>query len=424
MAYSDSLSYLYGLERFGMIFGLEKISQLLSLLGDPHLGLRCCHVAGSNGKGSVCVMIAHVLERAYRVGLYTSPHLHSFNERIKINGEEISDQEVIELVEVLRGRVQEEGGPEGFTFFDFTTAMAFYYFAQKGVDLAVVEVGLGGRLDSTNVLLPEVTVITEVSKEHTQVLGNTLGEIAKEKGGIIKEGVPVVCGVQEGEALEVIEEEAEGKGAELILLGRDFHFFPLGGRRLDFRGRRVRWEGLEVSLLGEHQLFNAALALATLEVLQERGYPIGEGEIREGLKGVVWPGRMEFVSQRPPILLDGAHNPEGAKALAKALGALSYRRLLLLLGIMDDKDVEGIVGEIVPLATEVVACRPENPRSLDPKEIAKAVLPFGPKVKVIEAVGEGLRYLMEEAQEGDLILVTGSLFTVAEAREYVLGGER
>ena len=205
MSYKDSLDYLYSLERFGMIFGLDNISRLLSLLGDPHRRLRTVHITGSNGKGSVSAMMAEILSRRWRVGLYTSPHLHSFTERVKINDREIEEGEVVRLVELLRRKVKEEGGPEHFTFFDFTTAITFQYFAEKEVDLAVIEVGLGGRLDSTNVITPQVSVITTVSKEHTQVLGSSLSEIAREKAGIIKEEVPVVCGVREEEALKVIE---------------------------------------------------------------------------------------------------------------------------------------------------------------------------------------------------------------------------
>jgi len=423
MSYKDSLDYLYSLERFGMIFGLDNISRLLSLLGDPHRRLRTVHITGSNGKGSVSAMMAEILSRRWRVGLYTSPHLHSFTERVKINDREIEEGEVVRLVELLRRKVEKEGGPEHFTFFDFTTAITFQYFAEKEVDLAVIEVGLGGRLDSTNVITPQVSVITTVSKEHTQVLGSSLSEIAREKAGIIKEEVPVVCGVREEEALKVIEEEAKEKGAPLFLLGRDFHYRERGAQQLDFSGRRWRMEGLEVGLLGRFQLFNASLAIAALEVLAEKGYAVSEADIREGLQEIRWPGRMEVVRKAPLLILDGAHNGEGARALKEALRDIRYRELLLLLGIMDDKDVEAIVRELAPLARLVVTSRPSNPRALPPRRIAEVARRFCPRVKEREEMREGVSLILEEASREDLVLITGSLFTVADARQILLGGE-
>ena len=368
-------------------------------------------------------MMAEILSRRWRVGLYTSPHLHSFTERVKINGREIEEGEVVRLVEFLRRKMEEEGGPEHFTFFDFTTAITFQYFAEKEVDLAVIEVGLGGRLDSTNVITPQVSVITTVSKEHTQVLGSSLSEIAREKAGIIKEEVPVVCGVREEEALKVIEEETKEKGAPLFLLGRDFHYRERGAQRLDFSGRRWRMEGLEVGLLGRFQLFNASLAIAALEVLAEKGYAVSEADIREGLQEIRWPGRMEVVREAPLLILDGAHNGEGARALKEALRDIPYRELLLLLGIMDDKDVEAIVRELAPLARLVVTSRPSNPRALPPGRIAEVARRFCPRVKEREEMREGLSLLLEEASREDLVLITGSLFTVADARQILLGGE-
>ncbi len=420
MAYREELEYLYGLERFGMIFGLQNVSELLGLLGNPHWGLKVVHVAGTNGKGSVCAMLHAVLSRRYKVGLYTSPHLHRFNERIRIQ-DEISDEEVVALTRLLRSKVEEAGRPEHFTFFDFTTAMALYYFAQKGVDLAIVEVGLGGRLDSTNVVNPLVTVITNVGHDHIDVLGSDLTEIAREKAGVIKAGIPVVCGEGKEAPRRVIEEEAKMKGAPLYLLGRDFRWQRDEGG-LNFEGRRWRFKGLSVGLSGAHQLENAALALATLQLLDEEGLEIGEEDVRIGLRTVRWPGRFELFHGPPRVLLDGAHNPEGAKALKVSLGEIPYRDLHLILGIMADKEWKGVLEELVPGASTVVACRPQTSRALDPEEIVRETRRWNVRAWTVEDPAEALKQLKEIAKLEDLIVVSGSLFTVAEVREALLGG--
>jgi len=420
MAYQEELCYLYGLERFGMIFGLDNVSRLLHLLGDPHLGLKVVHVAGTNGKGSVCTILHSILSQRYRVGIYTSPHLHRFNERIRIGHDEISDQEVVDLTRLLRAKVQQEGGPKHFTFFDFTTAMALYYFTEKGVELAIVEVGLGGRLDSTNVVQPLAVVITNIGHDHMDVLGESIEDIAREKAGVIKEGMPVVCGEGKPEALKVIEETALEKRAPLLLLGRDFSWEAEDGT-FRFYGRKKGFGNLELNLRGRHQFANAALALATLEVLHEEGFPVGEGEIRRGLKEVDWPGRLELFEGPPKVLLDGAHNPEGAKALRCSLEKMPFRHLHLLLGIMADKAWRDFIAELAPLAETVVGCRPSNSRALAPEEIAREAKRYCPKVSAFEDPKEALEHLRGLSSPEDLIVVTGSLFTVADVREGLLG---
>lgn len=419
MAYQEELRYLYGLERFGMIFGLDNVSMLLHLLGDPHLGLKVVHVAGTNGKGSVCAILHSILSQRYRVGIYTSPHLHRFNERIRIGHEEISDQEVVEIVRLLRAKVEREGRPRHFTFFDFTTAMALHYFSKKEVELAIVEVGLGGRLDSTNVVHPLVVVITNIGHDHMVVLGPTIADIAREKAGVIKEGVPVVCGERRPEALKVIEERALEKKAPLLLLGRDFGWETEDGT-FRFYGRKKGLCNLALNLRGRYQFANAALALATLEVLQEKGFPVGEGEIRRGLREVDWPGRLELFEGPPRVLLDGAHNPEGAQALRGFLEEMSFGHLHLLLGIMADKAWREFIKELAPLAETVVGCRPSNPRALTPGEIAREARRYCHRVLAFEDPKEALEHLRDLSSAEDIIVVTGSLFTVAEVREALL----
>ncbi len=410
----EEIEYLYGLERLGMIFGLENVSGLLKLLGDPHLRLKAVHVAGTNGKGSVCAMLHAILGRRYRVGLYTSPHLHRLNERIKIE-DEIQDQELLQLIRLLRAKVREADRPKTFTFFDFITALAFFYFAQKGVDLALVEVGLGGRLDSTNVIKPLVAVITNVGHDHMDVLGGTLQDVAREKAGIIKEGTVLICGERKPDPLEVILKEAERKGATVYLLGRDFGYRYADG--LSFWGRKWRLQGLRLGLLGRHQGENAALALATLEVLTERGFELTETDIRKGLEEVRWPGRLELFEGRPRVLLDGAHNPEGMESLCEALSEIPHRALHLIIGIMADKPWSEMLRKILPLTQRVIAFKPNNPRALDPGIIVQEVRTLGLDAFKAQGAEEALRIAMESSDPEDLIVVAGSLFTVAEVRE-------
>jgi len=426
MNYKETLKYLYGLERFGMIFGLENISRLLHILGNPHLGLKVIHVAGTNGKGSVSAMMASILrEEGYRVGLYTSPHLVSFTERIQINGIEVSWEEVVRLTDMLRKKVEDESIPQLFTFFDFTTAIAIYYFSLQKVDLAILEVGLGGRLDSTNIVNPLIAVITNVERDHFQILGENIEDIAREKAGIVKMGIPLISGINKPEIIEIVEEMCKRKRAPLRLLKRDFSGERIAPRTLNFLGRHWVWGKVKLGLAGPYQIDNATVALGALEVLDEMGYAIKRESIYEGLSKVRWPGRLELIQGSPQILLDGAHNPAAAMSLKKALcEELSYRTLFMLVGIMEDKEAPAILSELAPLAELLVASRPHSPRAMSPQKIAAIAQGYCRATKVIEDIREAVAYLQEVAQEDDLLLVTGSLFTVGEAREYLLNKGR
>jgi dihydrofolate synthase/folylpolyglutamate synthase len=426
MNYKETLKYLYGLERFGMIFGLENISRLLHALGNPHQGLKVIHVGGTNGKGSVSAMVASVLrEEGYRVGLYISPHLVSFTERIQVNGIEVSWKDVARLTDMLRKKVEHEGIPQQFTFFDFTTAIAIYYFSLQHVDLAILEVGLGGRLDSTNIVTPLISVITNVERDHLQILGESIKDIAREKAGIVKVGVPLISGVNRSEAIEIIEEECKRKRVPLRLLRRDFSGERIAPRTLNFFGRNWIWDRIKLGLAGPYQIDNAAVALGALEVLKEMGYDVSKESIYEGLSKVRWPGRLELIQGSPQILLDGAHNPAAAMSLKNALyEEFSYRTLFMLVGIMEDKEATAILSELAPLAELLVASRPHNPRAMSPQKIAEIARGYCKATKVIEDVREAVKYLQEVAHEDDLLLITGSLFTVGEAREYLLNKGR
>jgi dihydrofolate synthase/folylpolyglutamate synthase len=426
MSQHETLAYLYGLERFGMVFGLENISRLLQILGNPHLDLKVIHVGGTNGKGSVSAMMAAVLqEEGYRVGLYTSPHLVSFTERIQINGIEISWEEVVRLTDLLRRRVAEEDIPPHFTFFDFTTALALYYFAQQEVDIAILEVGLGGRLDSTNIVNPLLTVITNVDRDHCQILGEGVEDIAREKAGIVKQRIPLVSGATQPEVIRILETACQEKGAPIRLAGRDFTGEKITSGVFEFRGRRWHVADIKLGAAGSYQIANATVALGALEALEEQGYKIREKSIYKGLAVIRWPGRLELVQESPQIILDGAHNPSAARALKACLQEeFDYRRLYMVMGIMKDKELSPIVRELAPLADVLIAVRPRNPRAASPQEIAGIAQNYCPEVTVIEDVGEGVEYLQEMVQEDDLIVVTGSLFTVGEARDHLVKGRR
>jgi dihydrofolate synthase/folylpolyglutamate synthase len=413
-AYGEILDYLYGLEKFGIVFGLDNITWILSLLGNPQDAFKAVHIAGTNGKGSVAAMVAEILrEGGVLTGLYTSPHLVSFTERITINGEPIREEEVVELTRFIKERIQRADGGRHFTFFDFTTALAFEYFKRKGVEVAVVEVGLGGRLDSTNVIHPLVTVITNVDFDHQDYLGTTIEEIAREKAGVVKDHVPVVTGAR-GPALEIIRGAAAG--TDLYVLGEAFSYKKQDEQVMGYRGMRRTLDGLALRLRGDHQIFNAALALCTVELLDAAGFAVNETAVRKGLATVQWPGRLELVRRpgRPLILLDGAHNPAGVGTLASYLSThfLDKKRILLF-GVMKDKAFGEMLSALLPLAGHTILTRPEVERAALPDEVAR----YAPGALVTTSVKEALAEALKIARGDDLLVITGSFYTVGEARK-------
>jgi dihydrofolate synthase/folylpolyglutamate synthase len=428
MSYQETLSYLYGLQKFGIKLGLSNISNLLDLLGNPQERLRSVHIAGTNGKGSTAATIATILqEGGYKVGLYTSPHLINFTERIKINGCEIDESRVGELTERIRSRIRDSKFKtelEKITFFEFTTAMSLLYFSEEGVEIAVMETGMGGRLDATNVVRPLVSVITNISLDHKEFLGETIGAIAYEKGGIIKDGIPVVTGVEQPEAFEVIENICSSKGASLYRLGRDFSFKEKGMDTFSYSGIREGFDDLRLTLRGWHQFINASIAIAAVELLREKGLTLTRDAVSRGLLNVSWPGRLETVSQNPWIILDGAHNPAGAQALSRVVAKeLKFDKLYLILGIMADKEIEGIVSPLAPLADEVILSRPGYERASSAEALLPVARRYNGNARAFEDLRGAIDYAKSKAGERDLIVISGSLFTVGEARAIIRMGD-
>jgi dihydrofolate synthase/folylpolyglutamate synthase len=416
MTYQETLSYIYSLGRFGMKPGLEKITALLHELHNPHERLQTVHVAGTNGKGSTAAFLATILaEGGYRVGLFSSPHLVSFTERFRINGAEISEDEVVALARRVMAVA-----PSATTFFEVVTAMACLWFAEEKVDLAVMEVGMGGRLDATNAMKGIVSIITPISIDHSQYLGSTIAEIAAEKAGIIKGGRPVVVSQQIPDALAVIMEECTRQESPLFCFGRDFtaEWEETG---LAYRGLSKELSGLRPGIGGRYQAANVACALAAAEALDTLGFPLSGEGLRRGIERAAWPGRFEFVGDAPRILLDCAHNAAGAKALADSLSSIPRRRLLMVIGMMGDKDAGGILASLLPQADEIFAVAPALERACPSADLAALCRDRGGICTDAGTVAAGLVAARLSAKETDLILVCGSIFTVGEAKGVLLG---
>jgi len=433
MTYREAIEYLHSLtdyekrriERYSPeTLDLSRIERLLGLLGDPHRAYPTVHIAGTKGKGSTAAMVESVLRAAgYRTGLYTSPHLHTFRERIRVCGEPISKERVVSLVEQLRPLIEQV--PKTTTF-EAITAMAFAYFARQQVQVLVAEVGLGGRLDATNVLSPEVAVITSLSLDHTYLLGETLPEIAREKVGIVKRGVPVVSAPQRPEAMAVIEEVCLARQAPLVVAGRDWTWrpghFDLEGQSFTVRPAGNGGDDLAgdywIPLLGRHQLENCVTALAALYVLRERGFDLPHSAVAAGLAEVEWPGRMEVLSRNPPVVADCAHNPYSAQVLRKGLEEwFPHRRWVLVFGASVDKDSAGMLRALLPISDCVIVTRSEHPRASAPVELADVVASVGGGAEVAVNVPKALRRALAAMGPEHGLLLTGSIFLVAEARE-------
>ncbi len=431
--FTEVLAYLDELQMHKIKLGLEAMRTFLRRVGNPEERLRFVHVAGTNGKGSVCAALTQLLSRGgYRVGLFTSPHLNCVRERFRIGAEAISE----EAFARFGNRVCQVLGDERITYFEFTTALALLWFEAEEVDLVVLETGMGGRLDATNVVIPEVAVITSVSMDHEAYLGDTLARIAAEKAGIIKAGVPVVSAGVHPEVGPVLAARAREVGAPLYLLGQDFDYSwnPdgswnwLGGEPFD----RRQISELRCSRPSLVQPENDTLAVATLLLLAERGFPLGIGDIREGLAHLFWPGRMEYFENpcrlkvekgKRRFLLDGAHNPDGVKNLADSLGAhFRGQRLIVLWGSMVDKDLTTTLALIAPLASQLVLTRPDGERAASPEEVL-AALPAAErgKARLCPVVAEALALAEATAGEGDLIVVGGSLYLLGEVRALLKG---
>jgi dihydrofolate synthase/folylpolyglutamate synthase len=416
MTDSNALAYLYSLEKFGIVFGLENIQWILNIIGNPHGFLKTVHIGGTNGKGSVAAVLSHILKAAgYRVGKYTSPHLVSFTERITINEEEITEAEVAELTTYIRQQTENVDPKRTFTFFDFTTALAFEHFRRKHVDIALVEVGLGGRLDSTNVVNPLISIITNVAFDHMDYLGNDILDITREKAGIIKRGVPVVTGAQDAPQ-RIIEETGKNNDSPVYVMGRDFSYTKKGIQSMSYSGLSINLDDIFVNLKGDHQFANAAMALCATELLSSCGFGMDQKELYAGLSQVTWPGRLEIVREKPVVILDGAHNVDGIRALTGFLTSqFPDRRRLLIFGVMKDKEYEKMLGELLPYVDETILTMPANDRALPPEFMKK----FAPKAIVADDVTWALKKVKSLSTEEDIIVITGSLYLVGECRTVI-----
>ena len=416
--------------RQARFYNLERISHLLTQLGNPHRQLKVVHVAGSKGKGSTAALIASILTHAgYKTGLFTQPHLISPRERCRINSRLISEEEFARSVDRLKPSIEAMGELKSVgrvSFFEIYTALAFSYFADNAVDFAVIEVGLGGRLDATNVVDPLVSVITPISLEHTAILGDTHEAIAKEKSEIIKPNRPVVLAPQIPEAQAVFEDVAADRDAPIDAVGRDIHLkrkdWNISGQTFDLTTQSAFYPDLFLPLLGEHQAFNAATAVASIERIRKEGYTVPRTSIYDGLREVRWPGRMQVVGRSPVILLDGAHSPTSAEALCKAIREIfRYRRLILVVGLMRDKDLQAIGQVLCPFAAEIITTQAfDNPRVIPAEEIAQAWLETGANFHVCPSVREAIPLAQSIATPSDLICIAGSIYIVGEAMK-VLG---
>ena len=440
MTYDEVLAHLDALQMHKIKLGLEAMQAFLEKVDRPEKRLKFVHVAGTNGKGSVCAALAEVLGRAgYRVGVYTSPHLSSVRERLRIGEGYISEQAFAEL----GSRICRVLGEAQITYFEFTTALALLWFAESNVDLVVLETGMGGRLDATNVVTPLVSVITSISKDHEIYLGETLTAIAGEKAGIIKPGIPVVSGAVHPEVAPVIEAAGRAREAKVLSLGQDFDYVVHGDKTWSWTGGKYlgnrKIDGLHCSRSSLVQPENDSLTLAVLQLLQKYGFTVSGQQLSEGLAQVKWPGRMEYFEQsysgdgapKTPLkavkslryLLDGAHNTDGVRNLARTLGEnFRYGRLVGVWGAMTDKDLCTTLGLIAPMVNTLIITQPDGERAATPEQIY-AVLDTEqqPKARCVAKVAAALRAAQEAADDGDLIVVGGSLYLVGAIRHLLLG---
>ncbi|GIN22682.1 bifunctional folylpolyglutamate synthase/dihydrofolate synthase [Siminovitchia fordii] len=426
--YSESISWIHSQLKHGINLGLARMEWLLEKMGNPEKELKAIHVAGTNGKGSTVTFLRSILNEAgYEVGTFTSPYIETFNERISINGNPIADNDLIELVRVVKPLAEElekgELGPP--TEFEIITVMAMYYFANiRTVDFTILEVGLGGRFDSTNTIQPLMTIITNIGMDHIHILGDTIGKIAYEKAGIIKRKVPLFTGAKQDEALSVILEEAEKKQAETFQLGMDFsvenYKSAPGGEMFTLSTKETRYENLKVSLLGRHQTENAALAVASLLYMKEKGLlQLHEKEIRTGLRNAYWPGRMEILQENPTVILDGAHNTEGLEALLSTLQE-RYRekKIKLIFAALEDKDLSHMLPLFKNINAEIYLTEFDFPRAAPAAKLKE----IG---KMDDASAEGdwrslMRKLLNELAPEDVLAVTGSLYFISEAKPFII----
>lgn len=429
MNYNEALQFIHESHKFGMRLGLDNIKKLLELLGDPQNNLKIIHVAGTNGKGSTCSFISSILkESGYKVGLYTSPFLETFTERIRVNGENISKEEVGKIVSLIKEKI-EIMVSEGYSYpteFEIVTAMAFYYYNQEKVDFVALEVGLGGRYDATNVIdKPVVSAITSISLDHTGILGDTLGKIAFEKGGIIKEDCPTIVYPQQEEASEVIKNICAEKKSKYIEC--DFKNIETKSSNINsqiyncnINGKELR--DLEIKLIGAHQIKNSIVALNVIEYLNSiKITNISEENIRKGLLETKWPGRIEKISENPMFIIDGAHNEEGAKSLANSIDKyFENKNKILVIGMLEDKDIESVLDLLIPKFNKVITTTPDNPRAIDANKLKEKIERYNIEVTCEPNIKEAVDYALKISNKDDVIISAGSLYMIGNVRTIIV----
>ncbi len=422
MSYESALDALYQLQRFGIKLGLDTITALLSSLGDPHQQFKTVQIAGTNGKGSTAAILASILTaEGHRTGLYMSPHLVDFSERIQVNGLPIPHERIEALIDQVNTSCLSTITP---TFFEITTAIAFLYFAEVNVEIGVIEVGMGGRFDATNVLDPLVTIITNVELDHQKYLGHTIEAIAEEKCGIIRTDVLTVVGSVSPQALVVIQKTCTERHSPLVRLGVDFQVTETSPGRFDFRSRKRSYSDLQCSLRGHHQIENSACALAAVEWLRDAGMTISEDGLRAGLVSVQWPGRLECIAKHPTVFLDGAHNPAAAAALAKFLAEhqrVHSGKLILVIGMQKDKDMTAFCIPLIPLADTVIFTRSAHAQSASAEALAEQLLDKPQHLVCAASAQEAMITAHNVANREDIICVTGSLLLLGEIKAHAKG---
>ncbi len=421
--YKDCLKKLFKLGRFGIKLELDTISNILRFLNSPQKNYRTIHIAGTNGKGSIGTYISSILSKAgYKTGLYTSPHLVKFNERFAINGIDVSDDEILKAYKAVDNV---DIGKRKGTFFEIATAMAFYIFSQNKVEFAIIETGMGGRFDATNIITPEVSVISNLSIEHTDYLGNTIKDLAREKAGIIKQGKPVVTGVTQPSGIEFIKQKAKEKSSPLYIFKNDFSIRKTPKtNNFSYNGILNKLKNIETPLKGDHQRINAALALAALELIKLKSNDrkiFTQSNIKQGLKAAKWPGRLEYILSKPCVIIDGAHNLHASKVLGNYLKKnFKDKNLTTVIGILDDKPFETMLKNITSVSTRIIFTKAKIDRSINPLVLKKAAKKFSrAELIIIEDVGKACRFAINTSKDSDIVCIAGSLYVAGEAKETI-----
>ncbi len=411
--HDNALEYLESLGHKGIHLGLGPTARLLKQFDNPHKEYTSILIGGTNGKGSAAAILSSILGKTGKnIGLYTSPHLIDFRERIRVNGTMISQERLSNLVEMVREKSRDD-----VTFFEFTTVLALLHFYLEGVDIAVLEVGMGGRLDATNLVSPQASIITNISLEHREYLGNDIESIAWEKGGIIKNNGCCITAATQPAAIDVLENICLQKGSKLIRYGKDMKIRKAKGGGISYRGLNKTYGNLRLPLIGKHQVKNAALALAAVEILADSGLDVDDNAVSEGIRDVRWEGRLEILCNDPQIVVDGAHNPAGISALCRSLTAdFSYESLICVFGVLSDKDSKGMLKRLAGVANHIILTSPRDSRASKIDGLGLLAEKLGVSHEIVEGSGKALERASSLAGKKDLICVTGSIYLVGEIK--------